>query len=138
MRPAQPLRGQYRTWDIVLLRPGPKSRPTHSPVPGSGPSKKVLRLPSMAFSFVLPLLFQEPAVPMIVPVSSLSARRGGAEERRMSVSRKTVIPNSKIENRNSKQFRNLKFEIRGLKLGRDIGNKMAIERGQAEHISVFG
>src|SRR5712675_1683042 len=130
MRPAQPLRGQYGTWDIVLLRPGPKSGPTHSPVPGSGPSKKVLRLPSMAISFVLPLLFQEPAVPMIVPVSLLSARRGAAEEKRKRMRRKEAR-NSKVETRNSKQIRSLNFEVRLLERDLDIGSHWKIEPGTA-------
>src|SRR6185369_14626093 len=108
MRAAQPPRGQYRTWDIVLLTPDPKSRPTHSPVPGSGPSKKVLRLPSMAFSLVLPLLFQEPAVPMMVPVSLLSARSEAGKSRN-SV-RSNQAGSSKFEIRNSKQIRSLNFE----------------------------
>src|SRR5580765_2901428 len=59
---------------MTLLTPAPKSSPTQSPLPGAGASKKVVRLPSIAFSFVLPLLLKEPLVPMIVPESLISAR----------------------------------------------------------------
>ena len=61
--------------------PGPKSSPAQSKLPGSGASKKVARLPSKTFVTVLPLLFQEPGVPMMPPVSSAARAQQQAQAR---------------------------------------------------------
>jgi hypothetical protein len=68
----------------------------------------------MAFSLVLPLLFQEPAVPIIVPDSLVSAMAQGIDERKSNVRRSRVALCKKI--RNSKFEANSKLELRILRI----------------------
>src|SRR6266446_3121306 len=65
---------------MILLTLLPRSRPTQSPLL-VGASKNVARSPSIAFSLVLPPLFQEPLVPIMVPLNLVSPRHAGARRR---------------------------------------------------------
>src|ERR1039457_4139495 len=67
MRLSKVARGQYWMSPITLLTPAPKSSPAQSPLE-LGESKKVSRFASKTFDLVLPTLFQEPEVPIMVPV----------------------------------------------------------------------
>src|SRR5690349_22775929 len=98
----------------------------------------------MAFSLVLPLLFQEPAVPMMVPESFVSAMAEGIEERNSNVRRRRValgkkIGNSKFKIRSKPEDRISNSEIILLQLRGEFGSRERDEASASmEHIMVFG